>query len=65
MEFQEYDDIIRHLAAAIEHQRTINDDLRTYIQEQREFNREQRQINARLETLITEVWHERHNGRNP
>ena len=42
MDLAEYDDIIQRLAATIEHQRTINEDLR-------EFNRRQVEINARLE----------------
>jgi hypothetical protein len=34
------------------------------LEEQREFNRQQVQINARLETLVTEMFRERHNGRD-
>ena len=45
MEFQEYDDIIRHLAAAIAKQDAINDDLRACI-------REQRAMNERVEGFI-------------
>jgi methyl-accepting chemotaxis protein len=52
VEPHEVDTIIRHLAAAIEHQRTINDDVRTAIQEQREFNRAQLAINERLTAAI-------------
>jgi hypothetical protein len=35
----------------------------TILDELREFNREQVQINGRLEALMTEVFRERHNGR--
>ena len=52
MEPQEVDTIIRHLAAAIAKQDTINADLRTCIQEQREFNHQQVTINERLTTAI-------------
>ena len=45
MEPQEYDSIIRHLAAAIAKQDTINDDLRACI-------REQRAMNERVEGFI-------------
>jgi hypothetical protein len=34
------------------------------LDELREFNRQQVQINARLATLMTEVFRERHNGRD-
>ena len=40
------------------------EELREFTREQREFNREQVRINARLETLMTEVFRERHNGRD-
>ena len=36
--------------------------LQTMIEEQRTFNKEQLSINARLETLMTRVFQERHNG---
>ena len=62
MELHDVDTIIRHLAAAIAQQETVNADLRTCIQEQREFNRQQVQINtdvqttlARIETLIARI----------
>jgi hypothetical protein len=70
VEPHEVDAIIRHLAAAIEHQRTINDDLR-------EFTRQQTAINerltaaierldmtqARIETLIARMIPQSENGR--
>jgi hypothetical protein len=69
LEPQEYDTIIRHLAAAIAQQETINADLRTCIQEQREFNRQQLEINqdvkttlARIETLIARMLPTSENG---
>ena len=52
LEPQEVDTIIRHLAAAIAKQETINTDLRTCIQEQQEFNRKQGTINERLTAAI-------------
>jgi hypothetical protein len=52
VEPHEYDTIIRHLAAAIAQQETINTDLRTCIQEQREFNRHQVAINADVRTTL-------------
>jgi hypothetical protein len=38
------------------------DALQTMIEEQRTFNQAQLSINARLETLMTRVFQERHNG---
>jgi predicted transcriptional regulator len=46
-----------HILALLEEQREFN-------REQREFNRQQVQINARLETLVTKLFRERHNGRD-
>ena len=45
MESTEYDDILRRLTAAIEHQRLINEDLR-------EFNQQQVGVNERLTAAI-------------
>jgi hypothetical protein len=60
----QYDDIIRRLAAAIEHQRTINEELR-------ELNRQQVEINAcleitqaRIEALLQRVARGSGNGRD-
>ena len=78
MEPQEVETIIRHLAAAIAQQGTINADLRTCIEEQREFNRQQGVINerltaaierldvtqARIETLIARMLPQSENGRD-
>jgi hypothetical protein len=62
VEPQEVDAIIRHLAAAIAKQDTINEDLRACIQEQREMNLQQRdfnarqlEINARLDTTLARI----------
>ncbi len=77
MEPQEVDTILRHLAAAIAKQDTINADLRTCIQEQQEFNRKQGTINerltaaierldvtqARIETLLARMIPQSENGR--
>jgi len=63
VEPQEVDTILRSLATTMEHQRSINADLRTCIQEQREFNKQQLAINtdvkttlARIETLLARMW---------
>lgn len=78
MEPQEVDTIIRHLAATIEHQRTINDDIRTAIQEQRGINerlttaieRIDRTLahveitQARVETLLARMIRQQENGRD-
>ena len=77
MEPQEYDAIIRHLAATIAKQDAINDDIRACVQEQREFNRQQVEINqqqrefnadvkttlARIETLLARMIPHGENGR--
>ncbi len=77
MEPHEVDTIIRSLAATMEHQRSINADLRTAIQElrtqqvqQAEFNRQQVEINAdikttlaRVETLLARMIPQGENGR--
>jgi len=77
VEPQEVDTILRHLAAAIAKQDTINADLRTCIQEQQEFNRKQGTINerltaaierldvtqARIETLLARMIPQSENGR--
>jgi hypothetical protein len=71
VDLEEYDTIIRHLAAAIAKQDTINDDLRTCIQEQRAFNAQQVAINqdvrttlARIETLLARMIPQGENGRD-
>jgi hypothetical protein len=38
------------------------DAMQTMLEEQRTFNKEQLSINTRLETLMTRVFQERHNG---
>ena len=54
MEPQDVETIIRHLAAAIAKQESINEDLRTCIQEQREFNRQQVAINTDVKVTLVE-----------
>jgi hypothetical protein len=56
------DDLLRRLTALIVKLDERDDHILALIEEQREFNREQLRINARLETLMTEVFRERHNG---
>jgi len=45
-------------------QREFNREQREFNREQHEFNREQLRINARLETLMTEVFRQRTNGQD-
>jgi uncharacterized membrane protein len=45
-------------------QHEFNREQREFNREQREFNREQLRINARLETLMTEVFRQRTNGQD-
>ena len=63
------DDLVRRLTALIvkideRDTRMVErlDALQTMIEEQRTFNKEQLSINTRLETLMTRVFQERHNG---
>jgi hypothetical protein len=63
--------LVRRLTALVvklderdEHMVAMLEELREFTREQRAFNREQVRINARLETLLTEVFRERHNGRD-
>lgn len=56
MDQDAYDDLLQRLTVLVIKMDESLDELKA-------FNREQVQINARLETLITEVWRERHNGR--
>jgi hypothetical protein len=78
VEPQEVDSIIRHLAAAIAKQDTINDDLRACIREQRAMNERvegfiQQQVEnnadvkttlARVETLLSRMLQQSENGRD-
>ena len=57
-------DLLRRLTAMVVKLDERNEHILALIEEQREFNREQVRINARLETLMTEVFRERHNGRD-
>lgn len=65
------EDVLRRLAGMMAEQHTINQRFDGYMQEQREINRAQVRINAdvsatlaRLETLMKEVFRQRHNGRD-
>jgi hypothetical protein len=63
------DDLVRRLTALVvkiderdTHMVERLDALQTMIEEQRAFNQEQIRINARLETLMRDVFRDRHNG---
>jgi hypothetical protein len=58
------EDLVRRLTALVVKLDERDDQIMAMLAEQREFNRQQVQINARLETLVTEMFHQRHNGRN-
>jgi hypothetical protein len=58
------EDLVRRLTALVVKLDERDDQLLAMLEEQREFNRQQVQINARLETLVTEMFRERHNGRD-
>jgi hypothetical protein len=55
VEPQEYDAIIRQLAAAIAKQDAIHEDLRACIGEQRDFNARQLVINRTIETTLARL----------
>ena len=58
------EDLVRRLTALVVKLDERDDQILALLEEQREFNRQQVQINARLETLVTEMFRERHNGRD-
>jgi hypothetical protein len=65
------EDPVRRLTALVikieerdTHVLAMLDELREFTREQREFNREQIRINTRFESLMTEVFRERQNGRD-
>jgi peptidoglycan hydrolase CwlO-like protein len=58
------EDLVRRLTALVVKLDERDDQILAMLEEQREFNRQQVQINARLETLVTEMFRERHNGRD-
>jgi hypothetical protein len=58
------EDLVRRLTALVVKLDERDDHIMALLEEQREFNRQQVQINARLETLVTEMFRERHNGRD-
>ena len=54
--FKQHEEMIQGLARIWERHGVI-------IEELREFNRQQGEINARLETLVTEMFRQKENGR--
>ena len=58
------EDLVRRLTALVVKLDERDDHILAILEEQREFNRQQVQINARLETLVTKLFRERHNGRD-
>jgi hypothetical protein len=78
VEPQEYDTIIRHLAAAVAKQDGINENLRVcvleqramnqrvegFIQQQAEFNQDVKTTLARLETLLAHIMRQSEDGRD-
>jgi hypothetical protein len=65
------EDLVRHLTALVVKLDERDDHIMAMLEEQQEFNRQQVRINAdvsvtlaRLETLMAEVFRERHNGRD-
>jgi hypothetical protein len=56
------DDLVRRLTALVVTIDARDTQLVAMLDELREFNRQQVVINARLETLMAEVFRERHNG---
>jgi hypothetical protein len=63
VELSEYDDIIRHLVAAVEHQRLVSEDLRAFVRQQVEINSRLEVTHARIEALLTRVVRGSGNGR--
>ena len=66
-----FEDLVRRLTALVVTLDERDDHILTLVEDQREFNRQQIRINAdvsatlaRLETLMTEVFREGHNGRD-
>jgi hypothetical protein len=57
------EDLVRRLTALVVKLDERDDHILALLEEQREFNRQQVQINARLETLVTEMLRQRTNGR--
>ena len=57
------EDLVRRLTALVVKLDERDDHILALLEEQREFNRQQVQINARLETLVTEIFRQRTNGR--
>ena len=56
------EDLVRRLTALVVKLDERDDHIMAMLEEQREFNRQQVRINARLETLVTEMFRQRHNG---
>ena len=57
------EDLVRRLTALVVKLDERDDHILALLEEQRKFNRQQVQINARLETLVTEMFRQRTNGR--
>ena len=57
------DDLVRRLTALVVKIDARDTQMVVMLEELREFNRQQVVINTRLETLMTEVFRDRHNGR--
>jgi len=57
------EDLVRRLTALVVKLDERDDHILALLEEQRGFNRQQVQINTRLETLMTEVFRQRANGR--
>ena len=58
------EDLVRRLTALVVKLDERDEQIMAMLEEQRDFNRQQVQINARLETLVTEMFRQRHNGRD-
>ena len=63
MDDEALDDLVRRLTALVVKIDERDTQMVAMLAELREFNRQQVLINTRLETLMTEVFRERHNGR--
>ena len=62
MDHDALEDLVRRLTALVVKIDERDDQMVAMLEELRTFNREQVRINTRLETLMTEVFRERHNG---
>ena len=62
MDRDEYDELVRRLTALVVKLDERLDVQEEFNRQQVEFNKQQRETNARLETLMQRVFHERING---